>query len=36
MKHLKRVTIPRVSVAKANVFTDIADWFRRLLDHDEK
>ena len=32
MKHVKRVTIAKSLVAKANVFDDIGNWFSNLGD----
>ena len=31
MKHVKKVTIAKVTVAKATTFDDIADWFNDLF-----
>ena len=33
MKHVKKVTIKKVTVAKANVFQDIGNWFNDLGGH---
>lgn len=36
MKHLQRVTSTKVSVAKANVFDDIGNWFHDIGGNDKK